>query len=89
MSLFKKGGAPAPQTPQTAGGAGAKRTFRSGGYAALVGAFAVAIAVVGVICSLLGRMLGDISPLWGVPVGVLLVWLGLDLMGVAKCRARP
>ena len=23
MSLFKKGGAPAPQTPQTAGGAGA------------------------------------------------------------------
>ena len=46
MSLFKKGGAPAPQTPQTAGGAGAKRTFRSGGYAALVGAFAVAIAVV-------------------------------------------
>ncbi len=49
MSPFKKGGAPAPQTlqtPQTAGGAGAKRTFRSGGYAALVGAFAVAIAVV-------------------------------------------
>ena len=31
-------------------------------------------------------LFGDSSPLWGVPVGVLLVWLGLDLMGVAKCR---
>ena len=57
------------------------------GYAGVfsLGLF-LSIAVVGVICSLLGRMLGDISPLWGVPVGVLLVWLGLDLMGVAKCR---
>ena len=46
----------------------------------------LSIAVVGMMCSLLGHMLGDISPVWGVPVGALLVWLGLDLMGVAKCR---
>ena len=44
------------------------------------------IALVGVICSLLGRMLGDISPLWGVPVGGLFIWLGLNLMGVSACK---
>lgn len=57
------------------------------GYASVfsLGLF-FSIAVVGVLCSLLGRMLGDISPLWGMPVGALLIWLGLDLMGVAKCR---
>ena len=59
------------------------------GYAGVfsLGLF-LSIAVVGVICSLLGRMLGDISPLWGVPVGVLLVWLGLDLMGVATQKVN-
>lgn len=57
------------------------------GYASLfsLGLF-LSIAGVGVICSLLGRMLGDISPFFGVLVGALLIWLGLDLMGVAKCR---
>ncbi len=57
------------------------------GYASVfsLGLF-LSIAVVGITCSLLGKMLGDISPLWGVPVGALLIWLGLDLMGVAKCR---
>lgn len=44
------------------------------------------IALVGVICSLLGRMLGDISPLWGVPIGGLFIWLGLNLMGVSACK---
>ena len=44
------------------------------------------IALVGVVCSLLGRMLGDISPLWGVPVGGLFIWLGLNLMGVKACK---
>ncbi len=57
------------------------------GYALLfsTGLF-VSIALVGVICSLLGRMLGDISPLWGVPVGVLFIWLGLNLIGVFACK---
>jgi len=44
------------------------------------------IALVGIICSLLGRMLGDISPLWGVPVGALFIWLGLNLMGISVCK---
>ncbi|WP_027188263.1 cytochrome c biogenesis protein CcdA [Desulfovibrio cuneatus] len=57
------------------------------GYAGLfsIGLF-ISIALVGIACALLGRMLGDISPLWGIPVGLLFLYLGLDLMGVAKCR---
>lgn len=46
----------------------------------------LSIAIVGIVCALLGRMLGDISPLWGIPIGILLGWLGLDMMGIAKCR---
>ena len=57
------------------------------GYALLFGAgLFVSIALVGVICSWLGRMLGDISPLWGIPIGGLFVWLGLNLMGVSVCK---
>lgn len=57
------------------------------GYAVVfsLGLF-TSIALVGVGCAILGKMLGDVSPLWGIPVGALLVWLGLDMMGVAKCR---
>ncbi|WP_243313454.1 cytochrome c biogenesis CcdA family protein [Fundidesulfovibrio agrisoli] len=43
------------------------------------------IAVVGVACSLLGRMLGDIGPYWTIAVGAALVWLALDMLGVARC----
>jgi len=43
------------------------------------------IAAVGVACSLLGRMLGDVGPYWTVAVGVVLVWVALDMMGVAAC----
>lgn len=56
------------------------------GYAALFsGGLFISIALVGVVCSMLGRMLGDISPLWGVPIGALFIWLGLSLMGVKVC----
>lgn len=44
------------------------------------------IALVGLLCSALGLMLGDVSPYWGLPVGALLIWLGLDLMGITVCR---
>lgn len=59
----------------------------AGGYAVVFSAgLFLSIAVVGLACSMLGRMLGDVPPLWGLPVGALLVWLGLDLMGVTACR---
>lgn len=46
----------------------------------------ISIAAVGIICSFLGRMLGDISPYWGVPVGLIILWLGLDMLGLSVCR---
>lgn len=45
----------------------------------------ITIAAIGVVCSLLGRMLGDIGPYWTIAVGLLLFWVALDMLGVAKC----
>lgn len=60
---------------------------QAAGYAVLFSAgLFVSIALVGIVCSLLGRMLGDISPLWGIPIGGLFIWLGLSLMGVSVCK---
>jgi len=44
------------------------------------------IALVGVACSLLGRMLGDVGPYWTIAVGLVLVYVALDMLGVASCR---
>lgn len=49
-----------------------------------VGLF-LTIATIGIICSLLGRMLGDVGPYWTILVGAVLVWVGLNMLGVAKC----
>ncbi|MGL1932253.1 MAG: sulfite exporter TauE/SafE family protein [Desulfotalea sp.] len=43
------------------------------------------IALIGVLCALLGRMLGDVAPYMSIVVGVVLVWVALDFLGVAKC----
>ncbi len=43
------------------------------------------IALVGIACSLLGRMLGDVGPWWTVLVGLILVWVALDMLGVQAC----
>ncbi|RJR16876.1 MAG: cytochrome C biosynthesis protein [Desulfobacteraceae bacterium] len=45
----------------------------------------VTIALVGVICALLGRMLGDVGNYWQVMVGIILVWVALGMLGVEKC----
>ncbi|MBN2384081.1 cytochrome C biosynthesis protein [bacterium] len=42
----------------------------------------VTIAVIGIICSLLGRMLGEIGPYWTIVVGAILVWVSLDMIGI-------
>lgn len=63
------------------------RGRQAAGYALLFGAgLFVSIALIGVVCSWLGRMLGDISPLWGILIGGLFIWLGLNLMGVSVCK---
>ncbi len=45
----------------------------------------ITIAVIGVVCALLGRMLGDVGPYWTIVVGLILLWVALDMLGVAKC----
>ncbi len=45
----------------------------------------VSIALVGIICALLGRMLGDIGSYWQVLIGLVFVWIALGMLGVEKC----
>ena len=45
----------------------------------------ITIAVIGVISVLLGRMLGDVGTYWTILVGLLLIWVALDMLGVEKC----
>ena len=49
-----------------------------------VGLF-ITIALVGIICALLGRMLGEVGPYWTILVGAVLIWVALDMLGVAAC----
>jgi len=43
------------------------------------------IAFVGIVCALLGRMLGDVGLWWQVLVGGVLVWVALGMLGVQAC----
>jgi cytochrome c-type biogenesis protein len=43
------------------------------------------IALIGVICAMLGRMLGDVGPYWTIVVGLILLWVAMDMLGVAQC----
>ena len=45
----------------------------------------ITIALVGIICSLLGRMLGDVGPWWTLLIGLILIWVALDMLGVQAC----
>jgi cytochrome c-type biogenesis protein len=45
----------------------------------------ITIAVVGVVCALLGRMLGDVGVWWQVLVGIVLIWVALGMLGVQAC----
>ena len=56
------------------------------GYAVLfaTGLF-LSIVIIGTVCVLLGRMLGDIGPYWQIGVGLLLVWVGYTFLRPAAC----
>jgi cytochrome c-type biogenesis protein len=56
------------------------------GYAVAfsIGLF-ITIAVIGAICALLGRMLGDIGSYWQILIGAVLIWVALGMLGVEKC----
>jgi len=45
----------------------------------------ITITLTGIICALLGRMLGDMGNYWQVLIGFLLVWVALGMLGVEKC----
>jgi cytochrome c-type biogenesis protein len=45
----------------------------------------ITIALVGIICSLLGRMLGDVGSWWTILVGAVLIWVALDMLGIQAC----
>jgi cytochrome c-type biogenesis protein len=49
-----------------------------------VGLF-ITIALVGIVCAILGRMLGDVGNYWQILVGLVLVWVALGMFGVDKC----
>lgn len=45
----------------------------------------ITIALIGIICALLGRMLGDVGNWWQILVGIILIWVALGMLGVEKC----
>ncbi len=45
----------------------------------------ITIAVIGVVCALLGRMMGDVGIWFQVLVGIILVWVALGMLGVESC----
>lgn len=45
----------------------------------------ITIALVGIVCALLGRMLGDVGEYWKVLVGGILIWVALGMLGVESC----
>lgn len=47
------------------------------------------IAMIGLLCALLGRMLGDVGPYWTIPVGLLLLWVAFDMLGATNKCSLP
>jgi cytochrome c-type biogenesis protein len=45
----------------------------------------ITIALIGIICAQLGRMLGDVGNYWQILIGAILIWVALGIIGVEKC----
>ena len=45
----------------------------------------ITIALIGIVCAILGRMLGDVGNYWQILVGLVLIWVALGMFGVEKC----
>lgn len=43
------------------------------------------IALIGIICAMLGRMLGDVGNYWQILIGIFLIWVAMGMLGVEKC----
>lgn len=46
----------------------------------------ITITIIGFVCVLLGRMMGDVGPYWTMLLGVILLWVAMDMLGIAKCK---
>jgi len=59
---------------------------RQAGYysVAFTSGLFITIALVGIVCALLGRMLGDVGNYWQVLIGLVLIWVALGMLGVEK-----
>lgn len=44
----------------------------------------VTITLIGIVCALLGRMLGDVGNYWQILVGLVLVWVALGILGFER-----
>jgi cytochrome c-type biogenesis protein len=53
--------------------------------AAFTSGLFITIALVGIICALLGRMLGDVGNYWQILIGLVLIWVAVGMLGVEKC----
>jgi cytochrome c-type biogenesis protein len=69
--------------------AGQERSLvpRQAGFYSVLFSFGLflSIATVGIICAVLGRMLGDVGPYWQIAVGMVLLWVALGMFGVEAC----
>ena len=69
--------------------AGQEKALKARDAAAYAGIFSTglffSIALVGIVCSLLGRMLGEVGPYWTILVGAILIWVAMDMWGVSQC----
>ncbi len=45
----------------------------------------ITIALVGIVCWLFGRMLGEVGPYWTILVGALLIWVALGMLDIPGC----
>jgi len=54
--------------------------------AAFTAGLFITIALVGIVCAVLGRILGDVGPYWQVLIGGVLIWVALGMLGVEKCQ---
>jgi cytochrome c-type biogenesis protein len=45
----------------------------------------ITIALIGIVCALLGRILGDVGNYWQILIGMILIWVALGMLGVEKC----
>ncbi len=58
------------------------------GYALLfAGGLFLSIITIGMVCAMVGRMLGDVGSGWQIAVGIILVWAAWPLFRAPRCAA--